>query len=34
MSVQVKALQGDITKINAEKMSALTGRLDQACGRG
>jgi hypothetical protein len=34
MSVQVKALQGDITKINAEKMSALTGRLDKACGRG
>lgn len=33
MSVQVKAFQGDINKINAEKMSELTGRLDKACGR-
>ena len=34
MSAQVKALKGDVTKINAEKMSALTARLDKACGRG
>ncbi|WP_250035916.1 hypothetical protein [Paractinoplanes maris] len=34
MSSQVKALKGDITKINADKMSALSARLDKACGRG
>ncbi|WP_127504814.1 hypothetical protein [Actinoplanes solisilvae] len=34
MSTQVKAFGGDITKINAEKMSAISGRLDKACGRG
>jgi len=34
MSKQVNAFKGDVTKINAEKMSALTGTLDKACGRG
>ncbi|MCO8277202.1 hypothetical protein M1L60_42165 [Actinoplanes sp. TRM 88003] len=34
MSAQVKALKGDVTKINGEKMSALSARLDKACGRG
>ena len=34
MSAQVKAFQGDISKINQERMSAISGRLDQACGRG
>ncbi|WP_250009103.1 hypothetical protein [Actinoplanes sp. M2I2] len=33
MSAQVKALKGDVTKISAEKMSALSARLDKACGR-
>ncbi|MCY1141690.1 hypothetical protein OWR29_27145 [Actinoplanes sp. Pm04-4] len=33
MSTQVKALKGDITKLNADKMSALSARLDKACGR-
>lgn len=33
MSKQVKAFQGDVSKINAEKMSALTASLDKACGR-
>ena len=34
MSKQVNALKGDVTKINAEKMSVITGTLDKACGRG
>ncbi len=34
MSTQVKALKGDIAKINSEKMSELTATLDKACGRG
>ena len=34
MSKQVKAFKGDVSKINADKMSALTGTLDKACGRG
>ncbi|MFI5895560.1 hypothetical protein ACIA5D_36240 [Actinoplanes sp. NPDC051513] len=34
MSKQVNAFKGDVTKINAEKMSALTATLDKACGRG
>ncbi|MGX6605066.1 hypothetical protein ACWKSP_23470 [Micromonosporaceae bacterium Da 78-11] len=34
MSKQVTALKGDVTKINAEKMSALTATLDKACGKG
>jgi hypothetical protein len=33
MSKQVKAFKGDVSKINAEKMSALTATLDKACGR-
>jgi hypothetical protein len=34
MSKQVKAFKGDVSKINAERMSALTATLDKACGRG
>jgi len=34
MSKQVKAFKGDVSKINADKMSALTATLDKACGRG
>ena len=34
MSKQVKAFKGDVAKINADKMSALTATLDKACGRG
>jgi hypothetical protein len=34
MSKQVTALKGDITKINADKMSTLTATLDKACGKG
>jgi len=34
MSAQVTALKGDITKINADKMSTLTATLDRACGKG
>jgi hypothetical protein len=34
MSAQVMALKGDVTKINADKMSELSATLDQACGRG
>jgi hypothetical protein len=34
MSKEVTALKGDVTKINAEKMSALTATLDKACGKG
>jgi ABC-type phosphate transport system substrate-binding protein len=33
MSKQVTALKGDLTKINADKMSALTATLDGACGK-
>jgi hypothetical protein len=33
MSKQVKAFKGDVAKINADKMSALTATLDKACGR-
>ena len=34
MSKEVTALKGDITKIDAEKMSELTATLDKACGKG
>jgi len=34
MSQQVTALKGDVTKINASKMSAVTDTLDKACGKG
>ncbi len=34
MSKEVTALKGDVTKINAEKMSDLTATLDKACGKG
>jgi len=34
MSKQVTALKGDVTKINATKMSAVTATLDKACGKG
>jgi hypothetical protein len=34
MSKQVQAFKGDVTKINAEKMSSITATLDKACGRG
>lgn len=34
MSTEVKALKGDVTKLNAEKMSELTATLDKACGKG
>jgi hypothetical protein len=34
MSKQVKALKGDVTKLNADKMSDLTTTLDKACGKG
>ncbi|WP_433376308.1 hypothetical protein ACQPZX_07595 [Actinoplanes sp. CA-142083] len=34
MSKQIQAFKGDVTKINAEKMAAITGTLDKACGRG
>ncbi|MEU4245297.1 hypothetical protein [Actinoplanes sp. NPDC026619] len=33
MSKQVKALKGDVTKLNADKMSELTTTLDKACGK-
>ncbi|GAA2653456.1 hypothetical protein [Paractinoplanes durhamensis] len=33
MSKQVKALKGDVTKINADKMSEITATLDKACGK-
>lgn len=33
MSKQVKALKGDITKLNPEKMSAISANLDKACGK-
>jgi hypothetical protein len=33
MSKQVKALKGDITKINPSKMSTITATLDSACGK-
>ena len=34
MSKQVTELKGDVTKINATKMSAVTATLDKACGKG
>jgi len=34
MSKQVQAFKGDVSKINADKMSALSATLDKACGRG
>ena len=34
MSKQVTALKGDVTKLNADKMSELSGTLDRACGKG
>jgi ABC-type phosphate transport system substrate-binding protein len=34
MSKQVKALKGDVTKINATKMARITATLDSACGKG
>jgi hypothetical protein len=33
MSAQVMALKGDVTKINADKMSELSATLDKACGK-
>jgi hypothetical protein len=33
MSKQVTALKGDISKFNADRMSALTATLDKACGK-
>jgi hypothetical protein len=33
MSTQVKALKGDFRKLNAQKLSATTASLDEACGR-
>jgi hypothetical protein len=34
MSDQVTAFSGDVTKINSDKMSQLSGTLDKACGKG
>ncbi|GAB2593443.1 hypothetical protein Aab01nite_36150 [Paractinoplanes abujensis] len=34
MSTQVKALKGDIEKLDTDKMAALTAKLDKACGKG
>jgi hypothetical protein len=34
MSDQVTAFSGDLSKINADKMSQLSDTLDQACGKG
>jgi len=34
MSRRVTAFKGDLTKINAEQISALSATLDQACGKG
>jgi two-component sensor histidine kinase len=33
MSKEVKALKGDVTKVNADRMSNLTATLDKACGK-
>jgi hypothetical protein len=33
MSKEVRALTGDITKIDADRMSDLTAELDKACGK-
>jgi hypothetical protein len=33
MGKQVQALKGDVTKLNADRMSELTATLDKACGR-
>ena len=34
MSEQVKGLSGDLTKLDATKLSALSDTLDKACGKG
>lgn len=34
MSTQVKALKGDLTKINATKMAGIAANLDKACAKG
>jgi hypothetical protein len=34
MSAQVKALKGDVEKLDTSKMAALTAKLDKACGKG
>ena len=34
MSDQVTAFSGDVSKINADRMSQLSDTLDQACGKG
>lgn len=34
MSQQVIVLKGDVTKINASKVSAVSATLDKACGKG
>ncbi|MGK5685026.1 hypothetical protein [Actinoplanes sp. URMC 104] len=34
MSAQVKALKGDVSKINDAKISAWAARLGKACGKG
>ncbi|WP_213013719.1 hypothetical protein [Paractinoplanes toevensis] len=33
MSKKVQVLKGDVTKINADKMSEITATLDKACGK-
>ncbi|MBM2621678.1 hypothetical protein JIG36_39860 [Actinoplanes sp. LDG1-06] len=33
-SAQVKALEGDIEKLDTDKMAELTAKLDKACGKG
>jgi hypothetical protein len=33
MSKEVKALKGDVSKVNADRMSNLTATLDKACGK-
>lgn len=34
MSAQVKALQGDVAKLDTDKMAQLRATLDKACGKG
>ena len=34
MSRQVRALTGDVAKINADEMSKITATLDKTCGNG
>ncbi|MEV7625412.1 hypothetical protein [Actinoplanes sp. NPDC089786] len=34
MSTEVKALNGDVRKLDADKLGELSGTLDKACGRG